>query len=346
MIPTGIRYLIEGAHLAPSADNSQPWSFIWDGEALSVLSEDEGPSASLFGEDSHCENLTMGAVIENIVQLADDAGMDGLWDLERDGRRYLRFQPTLSGGTATEDNRQHAVFTRHTNRFRFRAEPLPAETATGIQALKEQNCRVAIFDESGDVARIADWIRRASAMRFRNQRLHEWFGTSLRFTAAEVDQGTGLDVATIELPPGGRALLKLIQDWRRMSRLNRLGMYRLLSGIESQAIKQSPSMIAILGPRDAALAAGRLMERAWLEADRHQLAVQPYYVLPDQLVRLDDGSLPADLVDEGRDLKREVAAALGEGVFPHMLFRAGIAKRKVPRAKRLPVEQVTAIMSA
>jgi hypothetical protein len=340
MIPSGIRYLIEGGHQAPSADNSQPWSFAWDGKSLNLFYQSEGPAADVFGEDSHCEKLTMGAVIENIVQLAGSVGMDGTWDLEPTGRRYLCFTPAQPS-TAIEGDRQHAVFTRHTNRFRFRPDPILAETVAELEALNEQDCGVAVLSDPTDLAQLADWIRRASAMRFRNRRLHEWFGKTLRFTPAEVDQGNGLDVATIDLPPGGTALLKLIRDWRRMEKLNRLGMFRVLSGIESQAIKKSPALVAILGPSDATLAAGRLMERTWLAAERQHLAVQPYYVLPDQLVRLSDGELPAELVDEGQTLHKDFAVVFGEHTFPHMLFRIGYPKMDVKRSKRLPIESVT-----
>jgi len=322
MIPSGIRFLIDGGHQAPSPDNSQPWCFTWDGEALTLSYKSDGPVAAVFGDDSHGEKLTMGAVIENIVQLADAAGMDGNWDFEQAGRRYLRFTPARSS-EEIEGDRQHAVFTRHTNRFTFSPDPISAKTVAGLETLEEQGCRAAVIDSPPEVSQLADWIRRASAMRFRNRRLHEWFGQTLRFTPAEVDRGDGLDVATIELPPGGTGLLKLIMDWRRMERLNRIGMYRLLSGIESQAIKKSPALIAIMGPPDASLAAGRLMERTWLEAERQGLAAQPFYVLPDQLVRLREGDLPADLSEEGRQLQRDFAAVYGEQAFPHMLFRVG-----------------------
>jgi hypothetical protein len=278
----------------------------------------------------------MGGITENIVQLAEAISIDGTWMLTPDDTCYLRFTPD-AWPEEGQLNRDHPVFTRHTNRFRYRPEPISNEVATRLQTLQERDCHIVLFEEKSEIAQLARLIRRASSMRFRNRILHKWFGETLRFTEAEVDTGTGLDVATIELPPGGKALLRLIMDWRRMYLLNRLGMYHLLSGIESQAIAKSPALMAVLGPPDAAIDAGRLMERAWLSLEQLSIAAQPYYVLPDQLVRANEGFLPRALIENGAVLEVDSRTFFGEQRFPHMLFRIGHANSDVRRAKRLPV---------
>jgi len=339
LIPTAIRYLIEGAHQAPSADNSQPWSFAWDGHTLTVRYLNNGPGAAVFGSDSHCEQLTMGAVIENLVQLADSIGMTGDWDSQRQGTNYLRFSPDSVNVEKALD-RAHTVFTRHTNRFSFLKQLLTESVIESIEGLAENDCAVVIYRDANDIAALSHLIRDASSMRFRNRQLHEWFGETLRFSPEQVARGNGLDVRTIELPPGGSALLHLIKDWRRMAFLNRLGMYRVLSQIESQAANKSPAFVAVLCPPDEAVMAGRLMERVWLNLERLGLSAQPYYVLSDQLVRLEKGQLPEGLLAEGRQLSKQARGFFGGESFPHMLLRVGYANKPAPRSRRLPLDSV------
>ena len=339
MIPPLIRYLIEGGHQAPSADNSQPWRFSWDGEVLELQFNDAGAVQDVFGPDSHCEAFTMGAVVENIVQLAADTSVEGDWDLGHRESAYLRFKPASLPDRGSWP-RTHAVFTRHTNRFRFKDPALSFGQIQNLTDMSEGNCVAKVYTDSADIDVIADLVRRASSLRFRNQRLHEWFGKTLRFTRREADRGTGLDVATIDLPPAGTVLLRLIMDWRRMKLLNSLGMYRLLSSIEAQAIQQTPGVLAIVGPRGEGFEAGRLMERVWLHLEKLGIAVQPYYVLTDQLFRLSRGDLPAHLVSEASQLEAASEEFFGPDAFPHMLLRFGKASNKIMRSRRLPVEKI------
>jgi hypothetical protein len=297
--------------------------------------------AEVFGSDSHCEQLTMGAVTENLTQLADYWGLQGRWDFCRNGARYVEFVPSQPESYRKLDKR-HPVFTRHTNRFRFASDALAREDVEELSSLAQEDCRIAVYTSRHDLEAISALIRTASSMRFRNRLLHEWFGKTLRFTEEESRRGDGLDVRTIELPPGGSALLRLIMDWGRMALLNRVGMYQLLSAIESQAVARSPAILAVIGPPSQPFAAGRLMERAWLALERMGLAAQPYYVLSDQLVRLANGQLPEAVKDECRRLAESVGTFLGPGLFPHMLLRAGRARAQVLRSKRLPLHAVIA----
>ena len=123
-----------------------------------------------------------------------------------------------------------------------------------------------------------------------------------------------------------------------MKLLNSLGMYRLLSSIEAQAIQKTPGVLVIVGPRGEGFEAGRLMERVWLHLEGLGMAAQPYYVLTDQLFRLYRDELPAQLVSEASQLEAASEGFFGPDAFPHMLLRFGKASNKVTRSRRLPVE--------
>jgi hypothetical protein len=283
----------------------------------------------------------MGAVAENIVQLAEAMGLNGSWDLPGRAPDYLQFRPAKLPESASLPE-SHPVFARHTNRFKFSSAALSDRDRQSISGLGEGACMVRLLSDSEEIAAVARLVRMASSLRFRNQQVHEWFGKSLRFRG-QSGSDTGLEVSTIDLPAGGELLLRLISDWKRMRFLNRFGMNKLLASIEGVAIKATAGIVVLLGPASDGFDAGRLMERVWLQAERNGLAVQPYYVVSDQLVRLRAGQLPGDLIDQALTLKDAAEKLFGVDAFPHMLLRIGHALTDPPRSKRRPVDEVIVV---
>jgi len=189
--------------------------------------------------------------------------------------------------------------------------------------------------------KIATLVRIASQVRFQTREIHEWFSASLRFTEIEVARGDGLDVATFDLPPGGRVFMRwLMSDWRNMALLNRIGGYRMMAGIEAASMTKAGAIIAILGSEtlSGALDAGRLMERIWIKLNQSGLAVQPYYVVSDQLTRLTEGKVPDRLRHHVERLRDEVSSTLSLPPHArlHMLLRVGKPMRVPIRSRRIP----------
>ena len=154
--------------------------------------------------------------------------------------------------------------------------------------------------------------------------INGWW-TSLRLTPDDVARGDGLDVETLDLPPGGGLLLRLISDWSRMKRLNRLGMYRMLAAVDSRPVAGAPALLAITGAADAhtCLAAGRVLAQAWYRLEAAGVAVQPYYVISDMLERLHRDGIPAPLLDEARTLAADTTRVFGLADGERMLICCG-----------------------
>jgi hypothetical protein len=182
-------------------------------------------------------------------------------------------------------------------------------------------------------------------VRFQIQEVHEWLAKSFRFnTKPEDPYGEGLDVNTIDLPPGGRWFLRLISSWQRMHWLNKLGMYKAMAMIDSQPIGQAPALVAIVGPDSYKdnIAAGQLMNRAWIDLNAQDVAVHPYYVITDQLQRLKDNKIPEHLIRQVSTLENDTRQILRlqEGEILHMLFRIGYPSKTPVKSKRLPLQRV------
>jgi hypothetical protein len=345
-----IKRLVQGGMKAPSADNSQPWRFEWDGNSLSVIYDVNRVQGQTFSANSPATLLSLGATIENIIELSSYYGVEAdlFCPIESLSTTYsgakICFQ-SVNNLESTMSPTAHPTSKRHTNRFAYHKTALPQPAIDHTAILTENSARLVIIDQKPAIHEIALLIKIASEIRFQTQEVHEWLGKCLRFTKEHVKKADGLDVCTLDLPPGGSAFLKFISNWKRMKLLNRIGAYKLLAKIDSAPIKAAPAIVAIIAPTtpQGAIDAGRLLCRSWTYLNTQGIAVHPYYVVADQLARLKDKTVPEELIEQVQDLNQQCTQVLPfkEGETLHMFLRAGYPKRKNPtRSLRLPEETV------
>lgn len=342
MVPI-VERMAEAGHSAPSADNSQPWRFIWDGRRITLVHHEHPAADEPFGPASPATLIAMGAAIENMLAAAEFHGAVALPDPEFQADyaagRYISLQVESDCGAAADDSRRSPALMRHTNRFAYRSDTLPESVLGELRQLAETPARLRILDRREELEEIARLSTDASTLRFQSRQLHESFARCLRFGPAPEE---GLDVRTLDLPPGGTLFLRFISDWRRMRALNRVGMARVVAGLETRPLRAGPAVVAVLvsGDRDAGIAAGRLMERTWVRLNAQGIAVHPYYALSDQLQRLQQGSLPAALVPQALELEKRCQAFFGTDTRAQMLLRIGYPLRDPPRSRRRPLASV------
>lgn len=338
MVHPFIRQLASVAAGAPSADNGQPWQLAWDGSALSIHFAER---ASLFRADSHASLLAAGAVAEHVQAALDANGVDARWQWgSASGQPYAS---VALGALPDQFQPPAGPAARHTNRLPYRREPLPAGLAAQLAALGEGGNRLQLL-QGASAKPLLDMVRVCSEARFCNPALHAWLFDCLRFTPQAAADGSGLDVRTLGLPPGGRALMHAIRDWKRMQALNRVGLYKLMALAETGLLRQAPGLLCLTGPDGwpGACDAGRLLARVWMQLNLQGLAVHPYYVISDQLQRLHAGTLPAGFAPAvaGVEQALQQQLALPAGHTLHMLLRIGWPKAAPVRSQRLPLEQV------
>lgn len=337
--PYWVSYLVKAGRLAPSADNSQPWRFVFDGRRLALEYE---PKRGSLGIDHPAVLLALGAAIENLIQAAQSAGMDtSCWEFPAltETGCLVRIPAPTQDLRAKEV--PHAIRARHTHRGPFARTPLEDEIAASIAHLKQESAQVMVFNDRRAIDLLAQLVRLASELRFQTEEIHRWLASSLRFTPKEVACGDGLDVETLALPPGGKALSRFLSDWRRQAFLNRFGAYKLLAWIEAAQLSRSGAIVAIVGEdlgSQSWLDAGRLMERVWLRLTEAGLAVHPYFVLADQLYRLKTGRVPPHLSRQAEYLAQKSRMFFGSDETLFMLMRVGRAKKPAKRSRRLPLE--------
>lgn len=347
MSTSPIAMLISAARAAPSADNSQPLRYHWDGAVLAISYDEARVGGTTFPADSPATSLALGCALENIRQmaaaLAQPIRIEWLLRGEALVNVTLEVAPTP---TAEQLSQAQALplFSRHTNRFAHEPVDWAGAVAEGVEVCAAGEADIRPFEGKAPIGALASLVERASRIRFQTQAVHELLGPSLRFTSAEVARGDGLDLQTMGLPPGGGLFMKLTRSWPRMRALNKLGAYRAMAAIDAQPVARSGLVLAVCGhnSRRGAVDAGSVLQRSWIQLNHVGLAVHPYYVIADQLSRLDAGEVPPELVPLAQEIRSETRQQLGldSEKALYMLLRVGRPKGEVPRSRRLPKEQL------
>ena len=351
MKPSIIDTLIFAGQQAPSADNSQPWRFCPFENKIAVEYDAERLAGMTFGPNEPATLMSIGGVLENMLQAADFIGAQVDWRLGdetevQNGSPY--FTLTLDHGADQLDAglpfSEHPLFGRHTNRFPYRTNPIPSEITADVDKLRVGKASIKLLNTPREIQAIASVARQASEVRFQTREVHEWLARSLRFTRQEAAKGDGLDLATLPLPPGGAMFMRFIMDWKWMSRLNRLGAYKLMAALDVKLLEQAPAVISLVGgsSSEALIEAGRLLNRVWMELNSKGIAVHPYFVISDQLQRRRKGNVPTHLISQVDKIAGQTATLLNlpDNQHLHMLLRIGYPTRNPVRSKRLPLDAV------
>lgn len=285
----------------------------------------------------HASLISGGALQETIDALLGAIGMEASKS-HVDGHWQIEFPIPDADLPDCEVTRN--IEARHTNRLPFTS--ISARDLNALQDLVDSNQQVRVLTDRIVIREVGRAVRLCSEARFNSQSLHEWLFSSIRWTAAEANLGDGLDVETLHLPPGAKHFMKFISPWRRMSALNRLGIYKLLALVDSQPVTSAPILIGIVGPATTSGAwnAGRLMQRLWIRLNAMHLAVHPYYVVTDLT-----GRLPSLVAPNSGGKSVEIADRIARHAFQlnsesklHMLLRIGRPIRDPVRSKRKAAE--------
>lgn len=328
--------LVDAARSAPSADNSQPWRFVATADEFGCH-YCRRSAVDPFGASGHATLLSAGAVHENLARVVATPAGDGVVNRRLDSDSWsialplAQFQPA-----AVPREVEAGISGRHTNRHPFRKDRI-----FGLASLLPaagDSLRVVAAHEA--ILALADSLESCSRARFNDPELHHWLFSSLRWDEAEAASGTGLDMATLHLPPGGRLFMRFMAPWERMRLLNRLGIYRVLAAADTALFRQAPAVLALVGGSgpEEVWETGRIMQRTWIALNQAGVAVHPYYAITDLGIRLAAGRLLPDWtrsVGKALDSAAEVLN-LAPRERIHMLFRIGYPTRSPVRSRRLP----------
>ncbi|HEX6811166.1 MAG TPA: Rv1355c family protein [Planctomycetota bacterium] len=341
-----VRVLVAYAAAAPSGGNCQPWSFTFSKDVLRCR-HDATRSRSLLDHGHRASHLALGAAAENVAIAARAMGLTATLCVfpEPDVAWSATFAPAAA---ATDVEREAAAWIgrRCTNRRLGERRPLPEAAAEALHALaRAAGSELRLLDAAEELDAIAGVLAAGDRLRFLSPTLHRELYAELRWPGQ--DAHTGLDVRTLELTAGDLEGVRLTGDTVLVRQLREIEAGQGLGRMARRAIAASSAVGVLTCPGHDAAAyvhAGRTLQRVWLAANRHGLALQPWTPLLYLFNRLAEGAVGLDAweVAELRTLHTGYRQLVAErhGASDVMLFRLAVAEPPTARSLRLPVDAV------
>lgn len=291
--PTGTSEIVAAAAArAPSGGNAQPWHIeARDGSVLIRLAPEHTTTMDVRYRASA---VALGAATFNARVAAAAHGFVGTVDFQSgDEASPLSAMVHLATGDDPELTPMYeAMLSRETNRRRGDRVPIPAETLELLGSVaRSEGARLQILGESAEIDRAAAILAAADRIRYLTPRLHADMFTELRLPGDPFPE-SGIDVRSLELDPADHVMLDILRRPEVMANLAAWEAGSALGDDTYERIIASAAVgvISVLGQSLSDYAhGGSAVEKVWIRAQQHGLAVQP--VSPAFLYAHDDEDL-------------------------------------------------------
>lgn len=350
-----IESILDLARWAPSGDNTQPWRFEIVDDSSLVIHGFDTRDHCVYDLDGRPSQISLGAVIETISIAATLQGrrtevVRRVDSAENRPTFDVKFTPDAS---IRPDALAEQITIRSVQRRPMRLRPLTTSQKRSLEAAAGPLHRVVWLEGTAAKLRTASLMFGTAKLRLTmpeaylvHREIIEW---GARYSKDRIpDQALGVDPAT------ARLMRWIMGDWRRVSFFN-----RYLAGTIAPRVQMDllPSLFCaahfvITAERPAReiddyVAAGRAMQRLWLQATSIGLAVQPEMtpLIFARYVREGRSfTAAAGLHDQARALSGRLDALLGEQAVSKAVFMGRIGAGPAPTARslRLPLEQLWA----
>jgi nitroreductase len=325
-----LRYILESAILAPSADNHHRIRFQLIDDTVRVWHTVALPSTQ-GGYKRVLTLLSLGSVAENLSIAASRFAIQAETILFPDPTKpEWLMQIRLRPDQPVVDPLWQVIPLRHTNRqIRFhRPKMTAAERGQLDQAAHAYSaCKLIWLDEPAQRRSALRLMRRAESERFRNRILHDELFSAIRFDVGwHATCPEGLPPGALGVEPPLRPFFALLRNWPVARLASLLGAHHLLGWRACDLPCRLAPHLGLLAVRQtdsqSVFDTGRAFQRLWLAATSQGRVLQP---MPASALYALDGS-PAEGIPE--ELQRNLAEGwkIGlAGAIPLMLFRMGVA---------------------
>jgi hypothetical protein len=342
-----IEIIVDAARWAPSGGNIQPWRFEADPREIRMyLVPDRTPPMDVRHRGSY---VAIGAALFNARVAAASLKNLGETQLFPEGSPSHHVA-TLMVGDATDYEiapLASRVRARVANRQLGDGEPLEEQVVKVLtRGVEREGAQLRLATDRRRIETMAELLGESDRIRFLLPTLHREMVGELRFPGRD-SLSEGLDVRTLELSPAEMAALELLRRSDVMEHLADWRAGQMLGARTRLAVESSSAVAVVSVPRtDPAwyVRGGAAVERLWLTAELHGLAVQP--VSPVFLYAVDD----KDLLRLGGERHVETIHGLSQrfhdfwdldnGEEATLLLRLSHAPPPSTRSARLPLHDL------
>jgi molybdopterin/thiamine biosynthesis adenylyltransferase len=269
--------IAEAAIRAPSGGNSQPWTV--ETRAGSVVIRLAPERTSMMDVAFRGSAVGIGAAAFNARVAAAALRVLGPVEWTVDGPSPLETTLRLGHGEDAElAGLYQAMLRRETSRHHGTPQHIAAETVTLLHDwARREGARLQFLTARHDIEHAAGIFAAADRIRFLTPRLHGEMIAELRWPGEEpVD--SGIDVRSLELDPGGLAVLEILRRPDVMALLAQWNAGEALGDDVYERVRATSAVgvITVQGHELTDFArGGSAVEAVWIAAQQHGLAVHP-----------------------------------------------------------------------
>jgi len=337
-----LRFVLESAILAPSADNQHRVRFKLDQNSIRVTyTEASLPPPG--GYKRALVLMSLGALVENLTIAASRFGIRAVTALCPDPNQpdwvlQIQLQPDLT----PTDPLWQSIPLRHTNRRVFFRGPKMSSAERGeldAAARVFPACRLIWLDDPVTRNLALRLMRWAETARFRTRLLHHELFSAIRFEAGWRDTcPEGLPPGALGVEPPLRPVFALLRHWPVMRLANLLGAHYMLGWRACDLPCRLAPHLGLLAVKNSddqsVFDTGRTFQRVWLAATSHGRVLQP--MPASAIFALEGASVEGVPITTQQRLVDGWKTSMDEAI-PLMLFRMGFAKASSTVAGRLAV---------
>lgn len=280
-----MRKLAAAGAAAPSAGNNQPWKFLSLNSSLFIF-HDEQKALSWFNTSHFISYISLGAVVENIAIEASALNLIAAIDIAPLGSKspliaVITYKPLTSAAGKLPELASF-IGSRCTNRKKGSAAPLVEGILDGFNFLlrESEGSALSFVEDKNSIEQIANIVGVAERIRFLHpQTHHEFFKDELKWGNPDgQDIAIGLDYKTLELTEAETIGLQVASNPDVIATLNLWEEGKGFEKLSNKSIRSSGAIGVITVSSEKmedVLNGGRLLERIWLYATMHNLALHP-----------------------------------------------------------------------
>jgi nitroreductase len=355
-----IRKLVNAACAAPSTGNDQPWKWLYKDGALHLF-HDEFRSFSFGDFQKMASFISFGAAYENLYINALGYGIEPvLHFMPNHASEKLVASITFKqlNNTAEETFLKplnQEIFKRHTNRNSAPKVDIPLDTLDQLTGFAESinGAQLRWFTSDQDMNTLAEIIGACDRTRLLNPAGHyDFVHREMRWTEEDADHTKdGIDIRTLGLSNSQIAAINVLKDEKVVQTLKEFDGGHALDVLAKRTIANASALCMITLPEynlKGFFDGGRSMERFWLAATNHNLAVHPlispFYLFPRVTHSNGEGLDPKNILELTNLREKFITLTkLDDGRAEIFLTKIAVAPEPLIKTQRLPLETVLTI---
>ena len=322
--------ILEAAAVAPSAGNNQPWKFLYEDNILYLL-HDQFATATWADKLYNITYISFGTLIENIILQAGKMNIRTSYSLFpfKENTEIVAALTFYNDKNIKQDYLSDYIYTRCTNRKKGDNSLVDK---TILEKIKEHVVEIpgadfSYLQNATDIEALAKIVSITERIRFLNPNCHnDFFSKELKWPSNENEQILeGLDIRTLELKKSDETGIKVASDPVIIDLLIKWGKGKGFEKLSYDSIRTSSAIGLITMPIYSSenwITGGRAVERAWLAATHHNLAIQPISAPLFFNIQINNGGA-SDYNDKEKEELNYWYDKLKD-LFPELNLRAGL----------------------